>query len=166
MARATYRPRKRSSWLRRIVLAFLGVTVVLPIALIVLFRFVPPPITPTMAAVWITDGPVAQRWVPLAAISPNLIRAVIASEDGKFCSHHGFDFEAIDKALASNADGGTLRGASTISQQTAKNLFLSQNRTWTRKGIEAYLTVLLEALWPKRRIIETYLNIAEWGPRR
>jgi monofunctional biosynthetic peptidoglycan transglycosylase len=144
----------------------IGIVVILPVSLILLFRFVPPPITPLMLATVLTDGPISQRWVPLEAISPNLVRAVIGSEDGKFCSHYGFDFAAIDKAISANASGGNLRGASTISQQTAKNLFLSPNRTWTRKGIEAYLTVLLEALWPKRRIMETYLNIAEWGPRR
>jgi monofunctional biosynthetic peptidoglycan transglycosylase len=136
------------------------------VLLILLARFIPPVLTPLMIATWIGEGSIVRQWVPLSEISPNLVRAVIASEDGKFCSHYGFDLQAIDKALAANADGGRLRGASTISQQTAKNLFLSQNRTWVRKGIEAYLTVLIEALWPKRRIMEAYLNIAEWGPRR
>ena len=166
MVQTPSRYRKRASWLRRILMILIGVTVVLPVALILLFRFVPPPITPLMLGTWLSDGPITHRWVPLEAISPNLVRAVIASEDGKFCSHYGFDLQAIDKAIANNAAGGNVRGASTISQQTAKNLFLSPNRTWTRKGIEAYLTVLIEALWPKRRIMETYLNIAEWGPRR
>lgn len=166
MARATPHNRKRPSWTRRLFLAFAGVTVVVPVLLILIARFVPPVLTPLMIATWVTEGGIVRQWVPLSEISPNLVRAVIASEDGKFCSHYGFDLQAIDKALASNADGGRLRGASTISQQTAKNLFLSQNRTWIRKGIEAYFTVLIEALWPKRRIMETYLNIAEWGPRR
>jgi monofunctional glycosyltransferase len=166
MVQTPSRYRKRTSWLRRIFLILIGVTVVLPIALIFLFRFVPTPITPLMLGTWIFDGPITHRWVPLQEISPNLVRAVIASEDGKFCSHYGFDLQAIDKAIDNNASGGNVRGASTISQQTAKNLFLSPNRTWVRKGIEAYLTVLIEALWPKRRIMETYLNIAEWGPRR
>jgi monofunctional biosynthetic peptidoglycan transglycosylase len=157
---------KRTPWLRRILLLVLGVTVILPVGLILLFRFVPPPMTPLMLGVWLSEGPIAKNWVPLESISPNLVRAVIASEDGKFCSHYGFDLDAIDKALTHNESAATLRGASTISQQTAKNLFLTPNRTWTRKGIEAYLTVLIEALWPKRRIMETYLNIAEWGPRR
>src|SRR5258708_31489308 len=157
---------RRRSWISRILLVLIGIVVIVPVSLIFLFRFVPPPITPLMLATILTDGPISQRWVPLDAISPNLVRAVIGSEDSKFCSHYGFDLAAIDKALAANASGGNLRGASTISQQTAKNLFLSPDRTWTRKGIEAYLTVLLEALWPKRRIMETYLNIAEWGPRR
>src|SRR5262249_3935792 len=104
-------------------------------------------------------------WVSLDQISSNLVRAVIASEDQKFCSHYGFDLDEIDKALDENASGRRLRGASTISQQTAKNLFLGPSRSWLRKGVEAYLTVLIESLWPKRRIMETYLNIAEWGPR-
>jgi monofunctional biosynthetic peptidoglycan transglycosylase len=164
--KTSYRHRKTRSWFRRILLLLVGVTVILPVAAIVLLRFVPPPITPLMLSTWISDGPITKRWMPLQSISPNLVRAVIASEDGKFCSHYGFDLEAIDKALANNAAGSTMRGASTISQQTAKNLFLSPDRTWMRKGIEAYLTVLIEALWPKRRIMETYLNIAEWGPRR
>ncbi len=119
-----------------------------------------------MIATWFREGGIVQNWVPLEAISPNLVRAVIASEDQKFCSHHGFDFEEIDKALDANAAGRRLRGASTISQQTAKNLFLGPERSWLRKGAEAYLTVLIETLWPKRRILEPYLNIAEWGPER
>jgi monofunctional biosynthetic peptidoglycan transglycosylase len=146
-------------------LLVVGVMVVLPVGLILLFRFLPPPITPLMLATRIDDGPIAHNWVSLDRISPNLVRAVIASEDGKFCSHYGFDLEAIDKAIAHNASGASLRGASTISQQTAKNLFLSPKRSFIRKGIEAYLTVLLETLWPKRRILEVYLNIAQWGPR-
>jgi monofunctional biosynthetic peptidoglycan transglycosylase len=152
--------------LRRLLVWVIGIVVVLPVALIALFRFVPPPLTPLMLATWISDGTLSKSWVPLDEISPNLVRAVIASEDGKFCSHHGFDFAAIDKALDHNADGGSVRGASTISQQTAKNLFLWTNRTWTRKSVEAYLTVLIEFMWPKRRIMETYLNVAEWGPAR
>ena len=146
-------------------MALVGVSIVLPVSLMLLFRFVPPPVTPLMLATAIADGGFAQRWVPLTAISPNLVRAVIASEDAKFCSHHGFDWDSIDQAVAHNAEGAALRGASTISQQTVKNLFLSPARTWTRKGIEAYLTVLLEALWPKRRILEVYLNIVQWGPQ-
>ena len=160
-------PRGRAkSILRQVVIWLFAIIVVLPVALVLLFRFIPPPTTPLMIGTMLTEGAVTQRWVPLESISPNLVRAVIASEDGKFCSHYGFDLEAIDKALDRNAAGGRLRGASTISQQTAKNLFLLPDRTWTRKGFEAYFTVLIEALWPKRRIMETYLNIAEWGPRR
>jgi monofunctional biosynthetic peptidoglycan transglycosylase len=145
---------------------FLALFVALPIGLVALFRFLPVPATPLMIATEIREGGIVQNWVPLEAISPNLVRAVIASEDQKFCSHYGFDMEQIDKALDASAAGGRLRGASTISQQTAKNLFLGPERSWLRKGVEAYLTVLIETLWPKRRILETYLNVAEWGPRR
>jgi monofunctional glycosyltransferase len=165
-AHAVLRPSARAqppSWLRQLLMLLLVVTVALPVGLIALFRFVPPPITPLMM---LTRGHIVHHWVSLESISRNLVDAVIASEDELFCSHHGFDWNAIDKALDSNAAGARLRGASTISQQTAKNLFLLPGRTRARKTIEAYLTVLLETLWPKRRILETYLNIAEWGPGR
>src|SRR6266576_6622745 len=99
---------RRLSWLSRILLLLIGIVFILPVSLILLFRFVPPPITPLMLATLVTDGPISQRWVPLDAISPNLVRAVIGSEDGKFCSHYGFDLVAIDKALAANASGGNL----------------------------------------------------------
>jgi monofunctional biosynthetic peptidoglycan transglycosylase len=102
-------------------------------------------------------------WVPWKQISPNAARAVIASEDQKFASHHGFDLESIDQALAEKDRGRRLRGASTISQQLAKNLFLWPGRSWVRKGLEAWFTLLLEGLWPKQRILEVYLNSAEFG---
>ena len=160
-------PRRRArTILRHMAIWLFAVVVAAPVGLVLIFRFVSPPATPLMIGTMLTEGPVVQRWVPLEEISRNLVRAVIAAEDGKFCSHYGFDLEAIDKAFDRNAAGGPLRGASTISQQTAKNLFLLPNRTWTRKGIEAYFTLLIEGLWPKRRIMEAYLNIAEWGPRR
>jgi len=106
---------------------------------------------------------IQRQGVSINNISPHLVRAVMAGEDAKFCAHHGFDVEAIQKALKNNARGRKLRGGSTISQQTAKNLFLWPQRSWLRKGFEAYFTVLMEVLWPKRRIMETYLNAAEWG---
>lgn len=161
-----YRRRGRKSVIVRLLKWLFVLAVLLPAGLLLIFRFVPPPVTPLMLGTLILEGPIDQRWVPLERISPNLVRAVLASEDGKFCSHYGFDFDAIDKAIERNATSNRLRGASTISQQTAKNLFLGPDRTWLRKGVEAYFTVLLEALWPKRRIMEIYLNIAEWGPRR
>lgn len=160
------RSRRVKSILKHVFIWLFAITVIVPVVLVMAFRFVPPPATPLMIGTMLTEGAVAQRWVPLDSISPNLVRAVIAAEDGKFCAHYGFDIEAIDKALDRNAAGGTLRGASTITQQTAKNLFLMPDRTWTRKGIEAYFTLLIEGLWPKRRIMEAYLNIVEWGPRR
>jgi monofunctional biosynthetic peptidoglycan transglycosylase len=103
------------------------------------------------------------RWVPYREISPQVPIAVVAAEDQKFPIHAGFDFGAIADAIEDQADGGPARGASTISQQVAKNLFLWPGRSWVRKGVEAYFTVLLETLWPKRRILEVYLNTAEFG---
>jgi monofunctional biosynthetic peptidoglycan transglycosylase len=101
--------------------------------------------------------------VPINRMSPHIVRAVIAAEDANFCSHDGFDVEAIQDAMTANARGGRTRGASTISQQTAKNLFLWPDRSWLRKGLETYFTALVEFMWPKRRIMEAYLNAAEWG---
>ena len=104
------------------------------------------------------------QWRGLKQISPHLVDAAIAAEDARFCSHHGFDMEAIQKALDHNAEGGRIRGGSTISQQTAKNVFLWPGRDWIRKGLEAGYTVLIEAVWSKRRIMEVYLNVVEWAP--
>lgn len=137
--------------------------VAISLFLVLLFRFVPVPITATM----LFDGNGATRdWESLSNISPNLVRAVIAAEDGKFCQHSGFDTEAIEKALERNKKGGRLRGGSTISQQTAKNVFLWQGTGWTRylrKMPEAWFTFLIETIWGKPRIIEVYLNVAETG---
>ena len=106
---------------------------------------------------------VERQWVPIEDISPDLVRAVIAAEDTKFCTHHGFDIEQIRSALDDAKSGKRLRGASTISQQTAKNVFLWPGRGFVRKGLEAWFTLLIETLWPKERILEVYLNVAEWG---
>ena len=134
--------------------------VLLSLAAVIVFRFVPVPYTATMA---MDDHAVVKDWEPLSNIDRNLVRAVIASEDGKFCEHHGFDREAIAKAMAQNAQGGRIRGGSTISQQTAKNVFLWQDGGYFRKGLEAWFTFLIENLWGKRRIMEVYLNVAETG---
>jgi monofunctional glycosyltransferase len=107
---------------------------------------------------------IEQRWVDLAELSPYAALAVVAAEDQKFPVHHGFDLEAIGDALDESHDGSPVRGASTISQQVAKNLFLWPGRSWLRKGLEAWLTAWIELLWPKRRILEVYLNVAEFGP--
>ncbi len=106
---------------------------------------------------------VRQQWVDWAQISPQMKIAVIASEDQTFPGHYGFDFKSINKALDERESGRRVRGASTISQQVAKNLFLWPGKSWIRKGLEAYFTVLIETLWPKQRILEVYLNIAELG---
>ena len=143
-------------FLARLVVAFLVISLVWVVAL----RFVPPPPTVTM----LTDANgYAKDWTPLARIDRNMVRAVIAAEDGKFCSHDGFDREAIEQAMRQNAQGGRIRGGSTISQQTAKNVFLWQGGGYFRKGLEAWFTFLIEQLWGKRRIMEVYLNVAETG---
>jgi monofunctional glycosyltransferase len=129
-------------------------------ALVLAYRFVPVPTTATM--LFDRNG-AARDWEPLSNISPNLVRAVIAAEDGKFCQHNGFDTEAIEKAMKRNARGGRIRGGSTISQQTAKNVFLWQGGGYFRKGLEAWFTLLIENLWGKPRIMEVYLNVAETG---
>ena len=128
-----------------------------------IYRFVPPPITLTMIGGAMEGHGLSKDWMSLSAMSPNMARAAIAAEDSRFCSHHGFDFQAIEQAAKRNANGKRLRGGSTISQQTAKNVFLWQGRSWVRKGLEAWFTVLIETLWGKRRIMEMYLNVAETG---
>ncbi len=160
--RAAAKPRRRGwSVARRILIAVFLLTLV-PVAL---FRFVPPPITPLMLIRYVADGsPVRKTWVPLSRISPALVRAVVASEDEKFCVHHGFDWLQMREAWHQFVVGHRRpRGASTISMQTAKNVFLWPGRSLLRKGIEAYFTVLIEALWGKPRIMEIYLNVIEWG---
>ncbi|MGQ0742636.1 MAG: monofunctional biosynthetic peptidoglycan transglycosylase [Alphaproteobacteria bacterium] len=157
---------RKFPWVRRTFVVAIIAIVIAPTILIMIYRFVPPPFTPLMIGTAIEDGVVHQNWVPLEKISPYLVRAVVAAEDERFCTHSGFDWAAIERALKHNERNKRLRGASTISQQTAKNLFLTPARNWVRKGAEAWLTVLIEALWPKRRILETYLNVVEWGHRR
>jgi monofunctional biosynthetic peptidoglycan transglycosylase len=153
----------RAPWLRRVLAIVFAFLVPVPILLILLFRFVPLPGTPEMLFHLITLNPTHYSWS--GEISPWLGQAVIASEDQRFCSHHGFDWKSIDSAIKSHArhPKKKLRGASTISQQTARSLFLLPVRSWVRKGMEAYLTVLLEAFWPKKRILDAYLNVVDFG---
>ena len=150
---------------RRISVVLFALLVMLPVSLTLAYRVVPPPTTPLAAATWMTKGRIYKAWKPIEQISPALVRAAIGAEDANFCTHNGFDWQAIEKAVRRNDDARRVRGASTISQQTAKNLFLTPHRNWLRKGLEAYLTVMIEALWPKRRILEIYLNEAQFGPR-
>lgn len=134
--------------------------VLITVAWVGLYAIVPPPITVTMI---MDENSITKDWTSFSDISPNMVRAVIAAEDGKFCSHDGFDTEAIQKAIKRNAQGGRIRGGSTISQQTAKNAFLWQGGGFFRKGLEAYFTFLIETIWSKKRIMEVYLNLAETG---
>jgi monofunctional biosynthetic peptidoglycan transglycosylase len=138
--------------------------VVLSVAWVALYRFVPVPLTWPMARDAIAGRHVDRHWVPLSAIATAVPRAAIGAEDARFCAHNGFDFTAMEAAAARNAGGGKLRGGSTISQQTAKNAFLWPGRSYVRKGLEAWFTMLIEAIWGKPRIMEVYLNIAEMGP--
>ncbi len=154
--------RKRDQVLRivaKTVMWFLAVS----IGLTLLYRFVPPPLTVTMV---VDANGITKDWQPLSRIDRNMIDAAIAAEDGAFCTHNGFDTKAIENAMKRNAAGGRLRGGSTISQQTAKNVFLWQGDGFTRylrKGLEVWFTFLIESLWDKRRIMEVYLNVAETG---
>ncbi|MEG3085851.1 monofunctional biosynthetic peptidoglycan transglycosylase [Sphingomonas sp. PB4P5] len=161
---APARPRRPLSrrllgWIFKALLWFVIASVLWVLA----YRFVPPPFTLTMAGDLLGGHSVTKKWVPLSAIDPNMPRAAIAGEDGRFCTHHGFDFTAMASAAYRNAQGGRIRGGSTISQQTAKNVFLFQGGGYVRKALEAYFTVLIEILWGKRRIMEVYLNVAETG---
>lgn len=152
-------------WFWKVLLWFFGLSVLA----VIIFKWVPVPFTPLMITRIIEfkiDGDVAiysHHWVPLEEISPNLQKAVIASEDGNFLKHSGFDFIAIQKAFKNNNKGRTIKGGSTISQQTAKNVFLWQGRSYVRKGLEVYFTVLIEFIWGKKRIMEVYLNSIEMG---
>ncbi len=129
-----------------------------------LYRFVAPPITFTMIGDAIGGHAINKQWMPLSQIDPSMARAAIGAEDSRFCNHYGFDLGAIEKAYARNAEGDHhIRGGSTISQQTAKNVFLWQGGGYFRKGLEAWFTVLIEKMWGKRRIMEVYLNVAETG---
>lgn len=131
-------------------------------AMILVYRSGPPPST-LMLGRWLKGEPTTRLYVPLAQISPNLRVAVIASEDSLFCRHHGVDWDALRQVIDEADEDGPSRGASTITMQTAKNLFLGPWRSAIRKGIEIPLALLLDFAWPKRRVLETYLNIAEWG---
>ena len=157
--------RKIFRWIWKAMLWFFGLSIVS----VIIFKWVPIPFTPLMIARIIEfkldgqDAIYSHNWVPLEAISPNLQKAVIASEDGNFLNHSGFDFEAMQKAFKNNNKGKRIKGGSTISQQTAKNVFLWQGRSYIRKGLEAYFTVLIELIWGKERIMEVYLNSIEMG---
>ena len=166
-------PRFKSALLRRFtrwLLYALLAWIALGVLAVAILRFVPPATSAVMIGDWIgakLDGDRAfalhYRWTPWERVAKTLPIALVAAEDQTFPFHHGFDFASIQSALSAADDGERLRGASTISQQVAKNLFLWNGRSFVRKGLEAYFTVLIEALWPKRRILEVYLNIAEFG---
>jgi len=146
-------------WLIKAVLAF----VILSVLWVGILRFVPPPFTLTMFGDVVGGHGVTKDWMSLSDMDPDMPRAAIAGEDARFCSHHGFDWRGIASAASSNAQGRRLRGGSTITQQTAKNVFLFQGGGYVRKAFEAWFALLIEGLWGKRRIMEVYLNVAETG---
>ena len=161
---------RRRRWLSWIFLWLPLAFVAFTLGQVLLLRFVPPPTTAFMIGRHFDalvdrepDFSLYYHWKSASSISPNLPIALVAAEDQNFPSHHGFDFKAIDKAMDSNKRGGKVRGASTISQQLAKNLFLWQGRSYLRKALEAWYTVLIELTWPKSRIIEVYANVVEFG---
>lgn len=158
--------RRLMRFIRNVIIFFFASTILA----VVLYRFVPVLFTPLMGIRMVQQSTAGEslrcshHWVSLSSMSERLPLAVIASEDQRFMEHHGFDFEAIKAAAESNKKGRKMRGGSTISQQTAKNVFLWPHRSWLRKGLESYFTVLIELLWPKERIMEVYLNSIEMGP--
>jgi monofunctional biosynthetic peptidoglycan transglycosylase len=151
--------RRLARWAVRLVGGF----VLLSVLWVVAYRFVPPPVTATMLVNAADGRGIAKDWVPLDRIAPAMPRAAIAAEDAGFCAHHGFDLASMRAAWEANARGRRLRGGSTISQQTAKNVFLWQGRSYVRKAFEAWFTALIELIWGKRRIMEVYLNVIETG---
>ncbi|MDE2341067.1 MAG: monofunctional biosynthetic peptidoglycan transglycosylase [Alphaproteobacteria bacterium] len=146
-------------WFIRIVVGYFGFSFILVLA----YALLPVPFTLTMIPDALNGNGITKSWTPLSQISPNMARAAIAGEDEKFCSHHGFDWDAMQAAWRADENGHRIRGGSTISQQTAKNVFLWQGGGLFRKGLEAYFTFLIEHIWGKRRIMEVYLNVAETG---
>lgn len=151
--------RRLGRWLVRLAALAFGCSVLLT----VVYRWVPVPLTPLMMIRLMEGEGFRKDWVSYDAISPQLARAVIASEDSGFCEHNGFDWSAIEQAWHRNQHSPRIRGGSTISNQTAKNVFLWPDRTYVRKAVEFYFTALIEFFWTKRRILEVYLNVVEWG---
>ncbi|MDT0648204.1 monofunctional biosynthetic peptidoglycan transglycosylase [Zunongwangia sp. F260] len=149
----------------RFILKLIGALFLFSILMVIIYKWVPVPFTPLMAIRFFENPQedIRHDWVEMTEISENLQLAVIASEDQNFPSHSGFDMEAIEKAIENNRKGKRVRGASTISQQTAKNVFLWPQRSWLRKGFEVYFTFLIELFWSKERILEVYLNSIEMG---
>lgn len=135
----------------------------IPLVLVPLYAFIHP-VSTVMIGRWVTGKPVLREWKSLEQISPNLVRAVIAAEDARYCSHHGVDWIEVSHAVDDADELSDLRGASTIPMQTAKNLFLWPGRQFVRKALEIPLAYYMSFMWTKRRLIEVYLNVAEWGP--
>ena len=162
--RSSGKPESLAARIFAIIIYTLFFLTITPVFLAIVFRFVPVPVTPLMVTRLFEGHDLHKTWKPLPEISPNLRYAVVAAEDNLFCVHNGFDWKALNKAIDQWQEGNASKGGSTISQQTAKNVFLLPTRSILRKVLEMPLTVLIENLWPKQRILEVYLNIAEWAP--
>jgi monofunctional biosynthetic peptidoglycan transglycosylase len=152
----------KGHWARTAIGVTVGLLLLIPVLMTFAYRFIPPPITPLMVIRSLVGNGINKAWRPLRDISPDVLQAVIAAEDTRFCQHHGFDWEAMKRSWEAYGKGQPLIGASTITMQTAKNLFLWPHRSYLRKAIEAYITPILELILGKDRILEIYLNIVEW----
>ena len=161
VARRRRKARPVRWFIRRVVLVMV-IIIFMPVVLLPVYSVVNPPITTVMIAKRIAGASIIKAWRPIEAISPHLVRAVIVAEDARFCAHAGIDWQQVEEVLLDTEDGGPMRGASTITMQTVKNLFLWSGRSWFRKGLEVPLALYADAVLSKRRIMEIYLNIAEW----
>lgn len=155
--------RKKHPWLRRVLRVFLVIAAAILLS-IVAFRFVNPPITPVMAVEKLRGYTLRHQWLPLKDMSRELPLAAISSEDGRFCDHWGVDWSAVKEAIDEGGGLGAFRGASTIPMQTARNLYLWSGRSYVRKALEVPLAYVMTILWPKARMMEVYLNVAQFGP--
>ncbi len=161
---ASKKSKLKSNTILRVVGKIVKWFFIITIGLTIIYRWINPPITPLMVIRKCQDGAtIKKEWVNIEDISPQLIRAAIAAEDNRFLGHKGFDFAAIQRVILQRKHGNKRFGASTISQQTAKNVFLFPDRSWIRKGLEVYFTCLIEIFWSKERIMEVYLNVIETG---
>jgi monofunctional biosynthetic peptidoglycan transglycosylase len=158
-------PKPLEIWLKRALVA-VGILVAIPYFLAPIYRFVPPPLSATMLWNALGGGKINYRWRPIEQISPRLVRAVVTSEDARVCLHHGVDWDVLSDLFdeVTNGEVATVRGGSTITMQVAKNLFLWPSRSYLRKALEIPLASWIDLLWGKRRVVEIYLNVAEWGP--
>ena len=150
----------------RTLLKFLLILALLPFGLTIAYRFVPPPVSALMLLRGISGQSIDYRWQPITNISPHLVNAAASAEDARICQHNGVDWDVLSGLVKDALDDETdpVRGGSTIAMQTAKNLFLWPHRSYIRKGLEIPLSLWIDLTWPKRRVVEVYLNIAEWGP--
>jgi monofunctional biosynthetic peptidoglycan transglycosylase len=158
-------PKPLELWAKRVLVA-IGAVVAIPYVLTILYWFVPPPVSATMLWNALSGDRIDYSWRPLDQISPRLVRAVVTSEDARVCLHHGVDWDVLGDLFeeVTSGEGGSVRGGSTITMQVAKNLFLWPSRSYLRKGLEIPLAYWIDVVWGKRRVVEVYLNVAEWGP--